>query len=378
MIDLLRQEVVSGARTLVVKVGTNVLTGPGATLDRARVAALADQFAAVVAEGRNLAVVSSGAVGAGVGKLGLPGRPTELPALQAAAAVGQSELIRAYDDALRPHGRAAAQLLLTAGDFQDRQRYLNVGNTLRQLFAWGAVPIVNENDTVSVAEIKFTDNDQLAALVTNLLRAPLLVILSVAEGLYPGDPAACPGLKPLSTVMQIDDAVLGLVGAGKSMLGTGGMRSKLLAVRQATTAGENVVIANGREPNVLPRLLAGEPLGTLFPATGDSLTSWKRWLGFAARTKGTYVVDAGAKAALVERGGSLLPVGIVAARGEFQPGDVVAIVGPDGAEFARGLTNFSADEAAKIRGATSAKIARTLPGATHVEAVHRDNLALTD
>jgi glutamate 5-kinase len=378
MIDLLRQEVMSAARTIVVKVGSNVLTGADGTLDRARVAHLADQLAGLAAEGRQVALVSSGAVAAGVGKLRLPGRPAELAALQAAAAVGQSDLIRAYDDALRPHGRAAAQLLLTAGDFEDRTRYLNVHHTLRQLFEWQAIPIINENDTVSVAELKFTDNDQLAALVTCMLRAPLLVILSVAEGLYAGDPAATPGLKPLTTVMQLDDAAFGLVRTSKSAFGTGGMRSKLMAVRQATTAGENVVIASGREPEVLRRLLAGEPLGTLFPATGDRLTAWKRWLGFATRPKGAYVVDAGAKAALASRGGSLLPVGIQEVRGEFQPGEVVGLECPAGQEFARGLTNYSAEEAVKVRGLPTAKLAAALPGGTHAEAVHRDNLALLE
>jgi len=376
MIDLLRQEVMCGADLVVVKIGTNVLTADDGTLDLQQVAHLSEQIAAVKRQGKRIVLVSSGAIGAGVDRLGLKARPTDLPALQAAAAIGQCRLIEAYDSCLRRFGHATAQILLTAEDFNDRARYLNVRNTILQLLDWDAVPIVNENDTVSVAEIRFGDNDQLAAMVTNLLRAPLLVILSVAEGLYPGDPSETPGLAPIPLVTNIDADILSHVGVSKSKLGTGGMHSKLQAVRTATAAGESACIASGKTPNVLLRLLAGETLGTLFPATGSALTSWKRWIGFTAKPKGTFVVDAGAQRALCGGGRSLLPVGVVEVKGDFQFGDVVTISSSD-VEFARGLTNYSADDARRIIGRPSAQLAELLPGSRWEEVIHRDNLVLT-
>ena len=238
--DLVRDEVVLSARTWVVKVGTSVLTGPDGTLDPARIGHLAEQISAVMATGRKVALVSSGAVGAGMGQLGLTRRPDNLRQLQAAAAVGQAYLIRAYDEGLRRHGRHAAQLLLTHEDFDSRPRYLNMRNTLTALFEWDAVPVINENDTISVDEIKFGDNDLLAAMVTNLLRAPLLVILSVVDGLYRTDPGSGGLGEPIRLVPNLDGDVLGLAGTSRSALGTGGMRSKLEAARSVTRAGGSV------------------------------------------------------------------------------------------------------------------------------------------
>jgi glutamate 5-kinase len=377
MIDLLRQEIMFGAGLVVVKVGTNVLTADDGTLDLGQIKHLSEQIAAVMQRGKRVVLVSSGAIGAGIGRLGLKARPTDLPALQAAAAVGQCRLIEAYDSCLKPFGHPAAQVLLTAEDFNHRERYLNVRNTILQLLEWGAVPIINENDTVSVAEIRFGDNDQLAAMVTNLLRAPLLVILSIADGLYPGDPNETPGLQPIPVVPNIDEATLAHVGMSKSSLGTGGMRSKLQAVRTATAAGESACIASGRTPNVLVRLLDGEPLGTLFPATGSAMNSWKRWIGFTAKPKGVFVVDAGAHRALTAAGKSLLPVGVIDVRGEFAFGDVVAVETAAVGEFARGLTNYSSGEARSIMGRPTAQLAELLPGSRWEEVIHRDNLALT-
>jgi len=377
MIDLLRQEVMCGADLVVVKVGTNVLAADDGTLDLEHVRHLSEQIAEIKRQGKRVVLVSSGAIGAGIGRLGLKTRPTDLPALQAAAAIGQCRLIEAYDSCLRPLGHPTAQVLLTAEDFNHRERYLNVRNTILQLLDWNALPIINENDTVSVEEIRFGDNDQLAAMVTNLLRAPLLIILSVADGLYPGDPNVTLDLKPIPTVTNIDEQTLAHVGVSKSKLGTGGMRSKLQAVRLATAAGESVCIASGRTPNVLLRLLAGETLGTLFPATGGAVRSWKRWIGFTKKPKGTYVVDAGARLALVERGKSLLPVGVVEVVGTFSSGDVVAVEHPAGVEIGRGLTNYSSDEVRRIMGRPSAQLAELLPGSRWEEVVHRDNLVLT-
>lgn len=376
MLDIVRQEVIQAAKRIVVKIGTNVLTGPDGLLDREHLAHLAEQIAAIRASGREVVVVSSGAIGAGLGRLRKTKRPTNLPELQAAAAIGQADLIRAYDDALKPFGYPAAQILLTAADFDDRSRYLNVRNTITQILNWNAIPIINENDTVSTAEIRFGDNDQLAAMVTNLLRAPLLIILSVVDGLYAGDPKSHPGLEPIDKVMDIDDDILGLAGPSTSGLGTGGMKSKLASARLATSAGESVWIANGKRRDVLRLILSGEKLGTLLPARGESVASWKRWIGYTARPRGTYVVDAGARTAVVEKRKSLLPVGVVAVHGDFVSGDVVSVEDAAGQAFARGLTNYSADEARRIMGKSTEKRAEALPGASYDEIIHRDNLVV--
>ena len=323
--DLVRDDVVLSARTWVVKVGTSVLAAPDGTLDLARIGHLAEQICAVASTGRRVALVSSGAVGAGLGRLGLAKRPDNLRQLQAAAAVGQAYLIRAYDEGLRRHGRHAAQLLLTHEDFDSRARYLNMRNTLTALFEWDAVPIINENDTISVDEIKFGDNDRLAAMVTNLLRAPLLVILSVVDGLCRSDPGSGALGEAIPLVPNLDDATLGLAGDSKMRLGTGGMRSKLQAAGLVTQAGGSVVIASGTRPDPLTRILAGDPVGTLFLPRRQTQGARKRWIGLTARPRGHYVVDHGARAALEGGTRSLLAIGIVEVVGEFEKGDVVGI-----------------------------------------------------
>jgi glutamate 5-kinase len=376
MIDPVRQEVVALAQTLVVKVGTNVLTGADGTLDPDRLQRLADQVQRIRQTGRKVALVSSGAVGAGMGQLGLDRRPTDLRHLQACAAIGQSFLMRAYDECLARHGTRAAQILLTAGDFDSRSRYLNARNTILTLFEWGILPIINENDTVSVAEIRFGDNDHLAALVTNLLQAPLLILLTVVEGLYAADPRQDPEARLLSTVPAIDGTVLEMAGDSRSSLGTGGMRSKIRAARIVTAAGESVIMANGARAGVLDAILAGEPVGTLFLPQGQPLPAWKRWLGYTARPKGRLVVDAGARQAVQHRGRSLLPIGVVQVQGAFGKGDVIALVDGEGAEFARGLTNYSAVDASRILGLRSEQIAQVLGVVPYDEVVHRDNLVV--
>src|SRR5436305_503357 len=283
MLDPVRQEVIALAHTVVVKVGTNVLTREDGTLEPARVQALADQLHRLRAGGRKVALVSSGAIGAGVGRLGLGHRPTDLRQLQACAAVGQSFLMRAYEDCLAAHDIPTAQILLTAGDFDSRARYLNARNTIVTLFEWGCLPVINENDTVSVAEIRFGDNDHLAAMVTNLLQAPLLVLLSVVDGLYTADPGSDPSAELVPTVPEIDAAVMDKAGAGRSALGSGGMRSKLRAARLATAAGESVIMANGSRPGVLDAIFRCEPVGTLFLPHGGTVPAWKRWLGYTAQ-----------------------------------------------------------------------------------------------
>jgi len=374
--DLVRDEVVYSARTWVVKVGTSVLTGPDGALDPTRIEHLAEQICAVTATGRRVALVSSGAVGAGIGRLGLARRPDNLRQLQAAAAVGQAYLIRAYDDGFRRHGRHAAQLLLTHEDFDSRPRYLNMRNTLTALFEYDAVPVINENDTISVDEIKFGDNDKLAAMVANLLQAPLLVILSVVDGLYRSDPGASGVGEVVPLVADLDE-VLGLAGESRSGGGTGGMRSKLEAAGLVTRAGGSVIIASGKRPGPLARILAGEPVGTVFLASGPTQGARKRWIGLTARPRGHLVVDAGARVALEAGDRSLLAIGIVDVVGDFEKGDVVGVRDRDGFEFARGLTNYPAADARQIRGLRTDQARRALGSALYDEVIHRDNLVLT-
>jgi glutamate 5-kinase len=377
MIDPVRQEVLTLAHTVVVKVGTNVLTDADGVLSRERLQALSDQLQRIRSGNKRLVLVSSGAIGAGVGRLGLGKRPTNLRHLQACAAIGQSLLMRAYEECLARYNTPTAQVLLTASDFDSRGRYLNVRNTLLALFEWGCLPIINENDTVSVAEIRFGDNDHLAAMVTNLLQAPLLILLTSVDGLYPGDPVSDPSLRPLTTVPEIDASILELAGSSKSSLGIGGMPSKLRAARLATASGESVVIANGNTPGILDAIFAGENVGTLFLPHGGTLPAWKRWLGFTARPKGRLHVDPGARRAVEKQGRSLLAIGVVRVGGNFSKGDIVAISDPDGVEFARGLSNYSAGDVERIRGLRTEQIGEVLGTLPYEEVIHRDNLVVT-
>jgi glutamate 5-kinase len=379
--NLVRQEIMAAADTVVVKVGSRVLTRDDGALDDARVAAVADQLAKLRLDGRKVVLVSSGAVAAGLGRLGWKRRPTDLAELQAAAAVGQSRLIESYNRALAPHGINAAQVLLTAEDLHHRTRYLNVRNTLLALFRCGAVPVINENDTVAVDElqISFGDNDRLAALVTNLLRAPLLVLLSDVEGLYDRHPAD-PEAQVIPVVTNLEEAHHKLVHDGAAthrvQLSRGGMASKLRAARIAASAGENVVIASGRRPNVLVDVLAGAEVGTLILAEGRTVASRKRWIGWSATPRGRLLLDAGAAAAVETKGRSLLAVGVVGVEGSFAKGDVVSLCDPSNREFARGLINYSAAQMATIAGQPTDRIAELLGHCPYEEVVHRDNLVV--
>ncbi|HYV39522.1 MAG TPA: glutamate 5-kinase [Gemmataceae bacterium] len=376
MLDPVRQEVIALAHTVVVKVGTNVLTDADGRLEPGRLQALADQVQRLRQAGRKVALVSSGAIGAGVGCLGLGKRPSDLRHLQACAAVGQSFLMRAYEEAIAPHGAHTAQILLTAGDFDHRGRYLNARNTILTCFEWGVLPIINENDTVSVAEIRFGDNDHLAAMVTNLLRAPLLVLLTNVNGLYAADPTTEPGAELVSTVPEIDGTVLDMAGSSKSALGTGGMRSKIRAARLCTAAGESVIMANGAKPGILDAVFAAEQVGTLFLPHGSAVPAWKRWLGYTARPKGRLLLDNGACEAVRNKGKSLLAIGVVRVLGHFTKGDVVELCDADGVEFARGLSNYSSADAGRILGLRTEQIGEVLGAVPYEEVVHRDNLVV--
>jgi len=373
----LRDRHVRPARRIVVKVGTNVLASPENSLDEGRVGAIVDQVAELVDVGCQVALVSSGAIGCGMAELGLEARPTTLPLNQAVASVGQGALMASYERQFRRHGLHAGQVLLTHEDFDDRRRYLNACNTIHTLFELRCVPVINENDTISTEEIQFGDNDTLAALVAHLVRAELLVLLTSVPGLYERRPGRGSPGKVLQLVERVDDRVASLAYDEKTQLGSGGMRSKIEAARLVTEAGGAAVIADGREPDILRRLMAGENVGTLFLPRDGKMRSFKRWIRFTSRPRGTVRVDAGARQALVERGKSLLPSGIVGVEGSFGRGDVVRVSGPDGQEFARGLTNYSAAEISRIMGRHSSHIRRVLGYSHYDEVIHRDNLALT-
>jgi glutamate 5-kinase len=374
--DATRLEILDRADMVVVKVGTNVLADAHGTLDRSRIADLAAQLHRLRLSGKRVVLVSSGAIGAGVGRLGLGKRPTDLPHLQACAAIGQCALMQTYQECLVPYGIPAAQILLTASDFDNRVRYLNVRHTILTLFEYNCLPIINENDTVSVAEIKFGDNDHLAAMVANLLQAPLLVLLTNVDGLYSGDPRENPEAALVETVPHIDRTITEMAGATRSTLGTGGMKSKLRAARLATAAGGAVIMANGSTTGILDSIFQALPVGTLFLPHGEALSARRRWLGLTARPRGVLRLDEGARRAVEREGRSLLPVGITTVEGTFGKGDVVSLCDANGIEFARGLTNYSSTDAERIRGLATDQIARAVGRVPYVEMVHRDNLAV--
>jgi len=368
--------VIHSSRTWVVKVGSNVLASPDGTLDHRRIEHLAEEIVAIKSTGRRVVLVSSGAVGAGMGQMGLKKRPHHLPEIQAAAAVGQTYLMRAYEDAFKPKGYHAAQILLTHSDFDSRARYLNVRNTISTLFDYQAVPIINENDTVSVDEIKFGDNDRLAAMVANLVQAELLVILSSVDGLCKPLPEGGFG-EPVPILTSLDDEALALVTDSRSSLGTGGMGSKLASARLVTHSGGSVVIASGKRECPLTSILDCQPVGTLILAEGQTRAARQRWIGLTARPKGRIRVDSGAVTALVSNGGSLLAIGIVDVEGDFEKGDVVAITDFAGEEFARGLANYGSAEARRVKGLKKEQLRIALESmAVYDEVVHRDNLVI--
>jgi len=363
-------------RTLVVKVGTGLVTDPGLGAAPARIEALAAGIAAV-REGRRVVLVTSGAIATGMARLGLAERPRGIPDKQAAAAVGQSVLMWHYEAAFRRHGIAVGQVLLTAQDIGDRARYLNAKNTLVALLRFGVLPIVNENDTVAVEEIKVGDNDNLSALVASLLDADLLVLLTDVDGLYTDDPAVNARARKLDTVDEVTDDITRLARDRADGASVGGMATKLQAAKKAAAAGVPMIIASGREPGVLERLLAGAPVGTYFAPKADRLAARKRWIAFAVAPQGRLTVDAGARAALTQHGKSLLPSGVVDVEGDFASGEVVAVLErAGGREFARGVVNFDAAELRKIRGVKTRDIEARLGYRSFDEVIHRDNLVI--
>lgn len=362
----------SQVRSMVVKVGTALLTGDDGLLDKRRIAHISDQLAALRERGIRVTLVTSGAVGAGIGLTGQASRPRSMPMLQATAAIGQPSLMALYAKALARHGIHAGQVLVSRHDFEERVRYVNIRNTLDALHRINAIPIINENDTIAIEELdRFADNDTISALMTNLLRADLLVILTVVDGLLDGEG----GLVDLVT--QVDGEAEGLVRAEKSKLGSGGMMSKLGAARLVTDAGEVVVIANGRTKDVLLRLVDGDRVGTIFTPAPKKLSARQRWLAGAVRPSGKIVVDAGAAQAVLQKGTSLLARGITQVSGSFNRGTLVRLVAPDGRTIAHGICNYSRDDLDRIKGRKSSEFAAILGRDTLDEVIHRDNLVVT-
>ncbi len=361
-------------KRLVVKVGTGVLTSGAGRLDETRIADISGQIAARHRRGTEIIVVTSGAIGLGMGRLGLLKRPKEVTRLQACAAIGQSLLMQTWQRAFDPHGLVAAQVLLTHEDLRLRSRYLAVRQTFERLFAYGAVPVVNENDVVSAAEImiKFGENDTLAAMVASLVQAQYLVILSTAPGLI--DLRGTGRVVPL--VEKITPEIEAMAGGTTSETAVGGMASKVAAARLATRAGCGVFIASGVEPGALDRIFSGRPAGTFFVPSGLPMESRKRWLAYFQRPTGTIRVNAGAVSALREGGRSLLAAGVIGSDGPFAAGDVVNITGPDGRTVARGVAAFAVEEIPQIAGRGTDELRTRFPGRRRLEVVHRDNLVL--
>ncbi|HQT42928.1 MAG TPA: glutamate 5-kinase, partial [Halothiobacillus sp.] len=346
-------------------------------LDLAAIDHWAGQIAALRAQGREIVIVTSGAVAEGMARLGWKDRPAALPELQAAAAVGQMGLVQAYADVLLRHGIHTAQILLTHDDLSDRQRYLNARSTLRVLLDLGVVPVVNENDTVATDEIRFGDNDTLAALVTNLVEADVLVILTDQLGLFDADPRKNLAARLLTEVTAGDPALESMASAEGGKLGRGGMYTKVIAAKRAAQSGAVTVVASGATPQVLLQLAAGKPdIGTVFQPAQNRLAARKQWLAGQLRARGTLHVDFGAAAALRQGGCSLLPIGVTQVEGEFTRGDLVRIVDASGQDFARGLTNYSTEHARKLCRQPSNAIAALLGFVEEDELVHRDNLVL--
>ena len=370
-------DVLRSARRIVVKVGSSLVTNEGRGLDEQAIGQWGTQLAALVKEGREVIMVSSGAIAEGMKRLGWKTRPREVNELQAAAAVGQMGLVQMYETKLREQGIGSAQVLLTHADLADRERYLNARSTLLTLLQLGVVPVINENDTVVNDEIKFGDNDTLGALVANLVEADLLVILTDQPGLYTADPRKQPDAQFVHVARAGDPVLEAMAGGAGSRVGTGGMITKILAAKRAAGSGASTVIAWGREANVLGRLVAGEPIGTCLVADMPKQQARKQWMADHLQLRGAVTVDDGAVAKIVREGKSLLPIGMTAVEGDFVRGDVIAVRDPQGAEVARGLANYAATEARLLCRKSSADFERLLGYAAEPEMIHRDNLVLT-
>ncbi|MFI4923559.1 MAG: glutamate 5-kinase [Vicinamibacteria bacterium] len=369
------RSIVASARRLVIKVGSSLVTNDGRGIDHAAVGRWADEIAALKRDGREVVLVSSGAIAEGMKRLGWAVRPKAIHDLQAAAAVGQMGLVQAYEAAFSAFGLHTAQILLTHDDLADRRRYLNARSTLTTLIALSVIPIINENDTVTTDEIRVGDNDTLGALVTNLIEADVLILLTDQHGLYTADPRRDANAT-LVTTARADDPSLESMAGGAASLGRGGMLTKVLAAKRAARSGASTVIASGREPQVLTRLASGERIGTELVAEAQTLGARKQWLADHVQLAGKVRLDDGAVRALAREGKSLLPIGVVAVEGTFERGEIVGCFAPDGREVARGLVNYASSDAARIVRQPSSQIEAILGWVDEPELIHRDNLVL--
>ena len=366
----------TSARRIVVKVGSALVTADGRGLDREAIAEWARQIAHLKSAGREVVLVSSGAIAEGMQRLGWSRRPSAVHDQQAAAAVGQMGLIQVYESSFAKFGLRTAQILLTHDDMSDRKRYLNARSTLRTLLALNVIPVINENDTVVTEEIKVGDNDTLAALVASLIEADVLIILTDQQGLYSADPRKDPSATLIRVARAGDPALEAMAGGAGTILGKGGMLTKILAARRAARAGISTIIASGREPDLLTRLADGEAIGTHLKAEPLSLAARKQWLADHVQVRGTVTIDEGAARVLTAGGKSLLPIGVIGCSGDFERGAVVTCVAADGREIARGLVNYSALETQQILRKPSGEIEAILGYVDEPELIHRDNLVL--
>jgi glutamate 5-kinase len=364
------------AKRIVVKVGSNVLTADN-DLNLKVIDAISSQICALIDQGREVLLVSSGAMAAGLRKMGLARRPEEVPKRQAIAAIGQSGLMNAYEEVFGRHHKKVAQILLTSEDLNSRKRYLNARNALHTLLEWKVVPIINENDTVMVEEIKLGDNDNLAAMIALLMDADVLIILTDIDGLYDKDPRAHSDAGLIPRVAAFKKEIEQFASHIPGALGTGGMLSKIKAAKKVTTAGIPMVIANGSKPHILLRLFDGEPHGTYFVPNSEKMASRKCWIAYTLTAKGNLIVDQGAAQAVAQKGKSLLPSGIVAIEGEFGKGAAVTFQNQDGEMLGIGLVNYSAADIRLIKGLKSSQVKSCLGGKPYDEVIHRDNLVIT-
>ncbi len=369
----------STVKRLVAKFGTAILTHSNGRLNEGLIRQWVDLLSDLCDEGKEILIVSSGAIGAGMGELNLDERPKNLPDEQALAAVGQSRLMSVYSEAFLKRGYHVAQILLTRGDLDDRRRHLNIRNTLQRLLSMRIIPIINENDSVSVDELCFGDNDILSAIMASKIQADLLVMFTDVDGLYDSDPRIDPDSEVRSLITNVDREVEEMAARTTSALGSGGMRSKILAARATMLAGIPTIIASGREPGSLRRILGGESVGTRFQPSGGGLSGRDRWIALGANASDRKaLVDAGAKRALIEGKKSLLPAGVVGVSGEFGKGDVIEICDEEGVCFAKGLTNYTSEEVDCIKGRRSSEIAELLGENRYDEIVHRDNMVVLE
>jgi len=371
-----RDQLLKQAKRVVVKIGSSLVASRQAGLKAERIDQLADEIAALRAGGREVLLVSSGAIVSGIEKLGLTSVPKSLPVKQAAAAVGQSRLMWAYEKAFERTGLKVAQVLLTHQDLADRRRFLNSRHTLTTLLGFGVIPIINENDTVAVEEIRVGDNDTLAGQVAHLVDADVLVILSDVDGLFTEDPRRNAAAALIPLVTEVTKDIERRAGGARSVEGTGGMITKVQTARKAAEYGVGTLIINGEQPGLLPAVFEGEEGGTFFLPRGRRLTSRKHWIAFTLKAKGHLVLDAGAVDALVRRGKSLLPSGIVAVNGHFDVGDPVTCVGPDGKDVAKGLVNFSSETVDRMKGLKTSEVQKAMGAQEYEEVIHRDNLVI--